>query len=117
MPEYISLREVRDKPAGRFALAALVAAKAKHPEIIEKHVPGAHFEVSLIVNGVEVPFQDTIEDIYRRFETNIQQRAAEIAYETASLKGLDELQSTIKQADGAIRQKIYEVFGINLEVD
>lgn len=101
--------------AEHFAIAALVNARDDRVWFRDGRKPDGTLEVTLIVEGHEVPFRKTINEIYERIHAEVNQIAAKMAYESATLKGLDKIQDAISQFDWQIRTKIEEIFGVTLE--
>lgn len=116
MTETIDINGRADSPAIHFAFAAIIQGGEITRRFVHANSSGnGTLQVELKINGVSVPFVATIEDIYRRIHESCNERAAQIAYETASLKGLGELRDTIQRADWEIRNKIEETFGVSLK--
>ena len=102
-----------------FAIASVVLAKKAGIEV--PHTPGNDFVVSLTINGVEVPYAETIEEIYGRFQADLDRRAAEIAHEKLTGSKVVELMSKVQDAltevDWCIRDAIEKDFGVKLRED
>lgn len=98
--------------AEHFAIAALVLAETSGSII--PHTQG-YLDVEFKINGVDVPFEKTIKEIYDRQHQEVRMLAAQYAMEQAELKGLGTLQDLIESSRWAIQDKIETVFGVKLE--
>lgn len=92
--EKLVVKNVNNSPALHFAIAAMVSHQKTHGEnsIPDSSEKGT-LDVELRINGVEVPFVESIEDIYSRFEKAVDRRAAEKAMQT--LEGFPDAISAI----------------------
>jgi hypothetical protein len=97
-----------------FMIMAIVLHEQKTKRKIESK-PGEAIEVSLTINGTEVSFVETARELYQRFSQNIDEIAARKVYDTVQLKGLEDLNYTIRDFDLTIRQKIADIFKISDE--
>jgi len=61
-----------------------------------------HVDVKLTVNGVEIPFEATINDLWRQCTDSVNERAQEIAKKTLLGSYLEELFDTIRQSEWEI---------------
>ncbi len=117
MPEKISLRNWTNDM--HFAIAAIVLAKAAGDKI-ERRDDNC-LEVSLLINGVEVPFSATICEWFDRINETVDERAAKIAYAKMSVDALfaevEKIHETIRKADWQIREAVEKAFGVTLPED
>lgn len=72
------------------------------------------FEVKFEVNGVSLPFNETINEIFNRYRAYIDEEASKKALELVAEAGFDDLVETIKGAKWQIVEKFKEK-GIILE--
>lgn len=63
MPEIVSIRNCPENDPGFFIVAAVTAARRANPDLPDVVAP---LEVTLQVNGVEIPFASTVENIFAR---------------------------------------------------
>jgi hypothetical protein len=113
MSEKIKIKNPQSKEEF-ILIMSIVLHEQKSKEKIESK-PGEPIEVSLTINGTEVSFIETARELYQRFSQNIDEIAARKAYDTVQLKGLEDLNNTIRDFDWTIRQKIADVFNISEE--
>lgn len=103
---------------GHFLMTALGKMPKGGMEIINK--PGS-LEIEFKLNGVEIPFKDTLEELSKRWEASFQAEAAKHAYKILSLNGLEDVLITIRDAmrtvDWEIRKKIEAAFNVELAGD
>lgn len=102
MSEYIDVTS-REFP-GFFLIAAITQAKAVGDKINSNPV-----SVTLLVNGVELPFTETMNDIYRRMEEQIDKQARELAERMVTAAGLEPLAEAIQKAEWEIKEAIAKV--------
>jgi hypothetical protein len=72
---------------------------------------GSEVDVKLTVNGVEIPFESTINDLWKQCQDDVNGRALEMAQKIISGAGLDDLFKTIREAEwqvGAALEKAME---------
>lgn len=101
---------VRDEP-GHFVIAAIAAFdprlmnKAIWPEsgVHEDGRRSAFVQVTFTVNGVEMPFRATLEDIYKRMQARIDEQVLEKAISLISIAGFDEVREAIDEANWKIK--------------
>lgn len=82
---------------GFFVIAALTRAKA-----VGGAITGDLVEVSFTVNGVELPFAETLNDIYQRMERGINHKVQERAEKLIAEAGLDRLTEALREAEEAV---------------
>ena len=118
MPEQIPIRH--PSAAEHFAIAARVMAKQAGKEFSVPNGRG-YIEVSLVVDGVEVPFAETIEEIYRRLHDQVNEKAAQLAYEKLSGNEIYKLAETMRgvmtEVDGKLRDAVKDIFGVDVDSD
>ncbi len=114
MPEKINLSH-RDTSAMFFVIEALTLAADKASADKVKGDNDNNVTVQLLVNGVEVPFEKTIEDYFNRVHAHVDEVAAKIV--------LDKFSEYSKIADMIERHKwefestVEKVFRIKLGED
>lgn len=86
---------------GFFVLAAIVQAKNAGEKINTNPV-----DVTLLVNGIEMPFTETMNDIYRRMEDQIDGRAREIAEKMVTEAGLDGVAEALREVELKVREAL-----------
>jgi hypothetical protein len=111
-PERIDV-DGRQQPSAHFGICAITLAQ-KAGITFPDAVGRGYLNVCLTIDGKQVPFTETIAEIYARMESQIDLEAAIKAYQTATLKGLDKLQAAIEESDWKIRERIEEAFGVEL---
>jgi hypothetical protein len=74
--------------------------------------------MTLTMNGVEMPFADTIKAIYALAEAHLDERAAKVVYEKFSgnelFEMVEKLGDTLRRADWQARETIEKAFGVDL---
>jgi hypothetical protein len=114
MPEKLDDRRLHST-AGRFAISAVTLAAPEARERIFGGNQGTGNIVQLLVNGVEVPFAETINNWWDRCEADLNERAAELAMK--KFYKLREIDEFIVDVRSAIRQKVEETFNVTLVDD
>lgn len=107
MPEIIE-HTTFDSYHGHFVIAAITKATESTKEQLYKPGP---LEVQLLVNGLEVPFTATIEDLFSRMDLSIDRRAKRLATEMLSSSGLDGIRTVLEEAEWKIKNLIDSAFG------
>lgn len=102
MSEIVNIND-REFP-GFFVIAAITQAKEQRDKI----KPGP-LEVMLTVNGVELPFTATINDIYARMQAQLEEDAQELAQKMVTEAGLDGLAEALRDAEHSIKSAIQAV--------
>jgi hypothetical protein len=89
---------------GFFLLAAITRAKA-----IGDKIHSSPVEVTFTANGVELPFVDTLNDLYERMENEIDGRARKIAEQMIQSNGLETIHEAISDLEAKIKEAIDRV--------
>lgn len=89
---------------GFFVIAAITMANALGDKIISNPV-----EVMLLVNGVELPFVETINDIYQRMERQIDEQAREVAEKMVMEAGLDGVADVLREVEWKVKNTLSKV--------
>jgi hypothetical protein len=63
---------------------------------------GSVVDVKLTVNGVEIPFEPTVEHLWKQVNDNLDERAMELAKQIIAGAGLQDLFDRIKRAEWEI---------------
>lgn len=100
--------------AEHFAIGAICDASKGKETIKTPFVGRGYLEVDFLVDGVRVPFAKTVQVMYQRFHQEVDRKAAELAYETMKLQGLDKVRDAIEHFDWEIREQISKAFNIDL---
>lgn len=109
--ETIEIRP-QDEASHFFIVADVLAEK-----LGKKNVKYAdEYEVSFKVNGVELPFSETIKEIYSRIHQDLDQRAGELLIEKAQkeISAIDELTSELTLR---LKKRAKELFNVELDED
>lgn len=67
---------------------------------------GTFNNVSLLVDGVEVPVIGPITDIFKQCEAHMEKRAAELALEMVTKAGLDKLRESFERVDYQLKEAL-----------
>ncbi len=110
MPEQM-LTEKINKPPYHFVIASITRHN-KGKEIIEKS-RGKPFEITLLVNGQEIPFSETIEDIYSRIHEDLNKKAAQLAHEKLTGCGLNKLFDLVDTVEHKLKEELTKIFGVD----
>jgi hypothetical protein len=89
---------------GFFVIAAITRAKALGDKINSNPV-----EVTLLVNGVELPFVETMNDIYQRMERQIDEQAREVAEKMVTEAGLDGVADALREVEWKVKDALSNV--------
>lgn len=89
---------------GFFVLAAITQAMG-----VCDHITSNPVEVKLLVNGIELPFTQTMNDIYRRMEANIDSQAHEIAEKMVTETGLAGIAEALRECEWKVKEAISRV--------
>ena len=118
MPEQIRFTGINSE-AEHFMVEALGQARRRKIEV--PFTQGEPIEMTLTMNGVEIPFADTIKVIYYMMEARLDIRAAKMAYEKFSgneiFEMVEKLRDTLRQADWQAREAVEKAFGVSLPED
>jgi hypothetical protein len=110
-----------DSPASHLAIIGIVLHEKRFPKDKVPAVPTFGLEIEFKVNGVEVPFEASVKEMYDRMIAQVDELAAKRLHEMATLTGLDKLIDTIRQTeqtlDWEVRKKIKDVLKIDLPED
>jgi hypothetical protein len=87
-----------DSPAIHFAIESLASYNEKHKGKEIPINPCGYLDVEFKINGVEVSFAENIQEIYNRYEEDIDKRAAQKALDMYELKDLIEKMTDIQIA-------------------
>ena len=102
MPEIIDFDHLESNSPAHFVLMAITACRDfKFPD--RDHGPT---KVSLIVNEQELPFKSVIEDLYRRINAEVDERAAKMALEMITESGLNGVLEALREAEGKVRDAL-----------
>ena len=120
-PEVISMTE-RDDVQHFFICSTVLQEKLSgHKDTIPKLIDAKKdfndsFQVEFKVNGIDLPFAETVDELFSRFRSYVDEEAKKKAIEIVSAAGFDDLVETIKSAKWEIIQKFKEK-GIDLTPD
>jgi hypothetical protein len=104
MPETIKSRRLAD-PAYHFLIAAITA---HFNGIITDNRFCGPLEVEFKCNGVELPFTVVVEDIYNRFDADVQKRALALAEQLVGDAALDKLLQALQDAEHEVTAALNE---------
>lgn len=93
-----------NQPQHRFLIEAIAQLANQQVEDIVQR--GRPFRVELKLNGVELPFKKTLEEMWSRAEANLEERAKERAYQMVSSAGLEAVRNALQEADYKIREAL-----------
>ena len=97
-----------------FVIAAIVKVE-KNKNIQFFSNEKGDLAIEFKINGIEIPFKATIEEIYQGLENNINTIATVKALEIIKLNGLDGLGETLQKCEKLIAEKIYKITGVSLD--
>ncbi len=89
---------------GFFVLAAITRAKALGAKINSNPV-----EVTFLVNGVELPFVETMNDIHRRMNIQIDAQVRDLAERMVLEAGLDGINDALSEIEVKVKEAINKV--------
>ena len=89
---------------GFFVIAAITQAGAVGDQIMTNPV-----EVTLLVNGIELPFTQTMNDIYRRMENQIDEQARELAEKMVTEAGLEGVADALREVEWKVKDALRRV--------
>ena len=113
MPEKLIVGDLSDNSPLHFAIVAFGHLSEEQKD--QTPQGKGYLDIEFKIDGVDVPFSATIEEIYSRMEKEIDRRAAIRAMEVFQLKGLTDLAETIEQSRWKIKQQMEESFGVTLD--
>lgn len=87
-----------------FVIAAITQAGAVGDQIMTNPV-----EVTLLVNGIELPFTQTMNDIYRRMENQIDEQARELAEKMVTEAGLEGVADALREVEWKVKDALRRV--------
>jgi hypothetical protein len=90
--------------AGHFLLQAIVQGKARGDKIATNPV-----EVQLLVNGVELPFRATLDNLWGRMEADIEERARAMAERMVAEAGLAGVADALHDVECSVREALARV--------
>lgn len=96
-----------------FAIMALTLHEEKTKQLIP-NIPEMGLNVELKLNGVEVSFIETVNELIQQYEAQLDKLAAKKALQVCQLNGLQELINKVKNVEWEIRGKIEQVFDVDL---
>lgn len=101
----------RDKEAAHFFIHAVVL----HEKLGGNDVPTADkYEVEFKVNGVELPFQKTMQSVYELFRKDVEKVAGELLIEKASQE-IFAVQDLAGEVLLILKKRAKELFNVDLE--
>lgn len=90
---------------GFFVIAAITRGNALVDKITSNPV-----EVTLLVNGVELPFVETMNDIYQRMERQIDEQARKVAEKMVTEAGLDGVADALREVEWKVKDALSKVW-------
>jgi len=90
MPERIHIMPDPDRPAVHFMIEAFASYNKKYPKNPIPAEPKGFLDIEFKINGREICFEDSIKEIYARFEKQVDKEAAKKALEMYSLNDLQD---------------------------
>lgn len=118
MPEKFKFDDRHSVPTEikHFIFAALAKLNDnKFDQIKEQGIASGEYEVSLTMNGIELPVATTLREIYRRFNDEVNERAAKLVQE--KFGELDLFEEGLQQIRKEMNSKIRYVFGLSKNED
>lgn len=91
--------------AGFFVIAALTQAEDE----VSEQIKGRYADVTLLVNGVELPFTQTINDIYLRMKNQIEEEAREMAEKMVTEAGLESIADALREVEWKVKDALARV--------
>lgn len=88
---------------GFFIIAAITRSKVDIDKISNP------VEVTFLVNGIELPFTDTINDIYRRMNERLDMEAIEIAEKMVTEAGLDGVAEALREVEWKVKEALEKI--------
>lgn len=76
------------------------------PDKISLKTGEQHVEVKLTLNGVEVPFEDTVNEMWKQVNDDLDKRALEMVTRAIDGTDLENLFATVRRAEYEIEQAI-----------
>jgi len=104
----IDFMKIRDTFLG-YCLVNSVTHADKVKEITGK-TPDGLYEIQFIVNGVELPLEETFEDINQQIERMVKEKALELLKEKFS-----EMEDIMAQITEELKRKAEEKLGIEIQ--
>lgn len=90
--------------AGHFLLQAIVQGKTLGAKIATNPV-----EVQLLVNGVELPFRATLDNLWGRMEADIEERARAMAERMVTEAGLEGVADALRDVEWKVKEALSRV--------
>ena len=87
---------------GFFVIAAITKFKKETGDKITTNP----VEVTLLVNGIEVPFAETMNDIYQRMEKQIDERARVLAEKMVLEAGLEGVSDALREVERKVKDAL-----------
>lgn len=87
-----------------FVIASITRAKEIGDAIKSNPV-----EVTFLVNGIELPFVETMRDIYQRMEKQIDTQAIELAEKMVTEAGLDGVADALREVEWKVKDVLSKV--------
>lgn len=103
MSEQIDVTSV--KFPGFFVIAVLTQAEDK----VSEQIKGRYADVTLLVNGVELPFTQTINDIYRRMRNQIEEESRSMAEKMVTEAGLESVAYALREVEWKVKDALARV--------
>ena len=98
----------RDTFPGMFLVEAVVQGKVLD-KVVETRKQGELFDIEFKINGVEVPFSITLNDVWKRANAELTERARKMAKEMITEAGLDDIRNVLQNAEWELKAAIDKV--------
>lgn len=108
MSEKVDFLKYRDSFPGFFLISAITYGKVLD-EVSNKHVQGEPFDVELKINGVEVPFIHTLNELWARASNELENKARNMAKEMVTEAGLSGIMEILQKCEYELKDAIDKV--------